>query len=188
MPLQWGPVYHHEASMSNPWIPNTSKSIGRTSPHPSRDNSLWCWCAPAVKLLQHSHAFSSDHDLESPRFDEPYLSIARSMIRTRVEKWHGYDGCISEKKLASWGKKFGRTKKIAKTSQFCCTKKRDSMDKLPWIDSLSTFIHHKKPHKFCFVGLKCQKCRDLRAFLGVKSGLLILVRVKDLTFSNSDRQ
>ena len=39
--------------------------------------------------------------------------------------------------------------------------------------------------KFCFVGLKCQKCRDLRAFLGVKSGLLILVRVKDLTFSIS---
>ena len=30
------------------------------------------------------------------------------------------------------------------------------------------------------------KCRDLRAFLRVKSGLLILVRVKDLTFSNSD--
>ena len=59
------------------------------------------------------------------------------------------------------------------------------MDKLPSIDSLSTFIHHKKPHKFCFVGLKCQKCRDLHAFLGVKSGLLILVRVKDLTFSNS---
>ena len=29
------------------------------------------------------------------------------------------------------------------------------------------------------------KCRDLRAFLRVKSGLLILVRVKDLTFSNS---
>ena len=59
------------------------------------------------------------------------------------------------------------------------------MDKLPSIDSLSTFIHHKKPHKFCFVGFKCQKCRDLRAFLGVKSGLLILVRVKDLTFCNS---
>ena len=39
---------------------------------------------------------------------------------------------------------------------------------------------------FCFVGLKCQKCRDLRALLGVKSGLLILVRVKDLTFSNSE--
>ena len=58
------------------------------------------------------------------------------------------------------------------------------MNKLPYIDSLSTFIHHKKPHKFCFVGLKCQKCRELRAFLGVKSGLLILVRVKDLTFSN----
>ena len=32
---------------------------------------------------------------------------------------------------------------------------------------------------FCFVGLKCQKCCDLRAFLGVKSGLTILVRVKD---------
>ena len=61
------------------------------------------------------------------------------------------------------------------------------MDKLPWIDSLSTFIHHKKPHKFCFVGLKCQKCRDLRAFLGVKSGLLILVHVKDLTFSNLEK-
>ena len=59
------------------------------------------------------------------------------------------------------------------------------MDKLPLIDSLSPFIHHKKPHKICFVGLKCQTCRDLRAFLGVKSGLLILVRVKDLTFSNS---
>ena len=29
------------------------------------------------------------------------------------------------------------------------------------------------------------KCRDLRAFLGVKSGLLILVRVKDLTFSKT---
>ena len=28
------------------------------------------------------------------------------------------------------------------------------MDKLPWIDCLSTFIHHKKPLKFCFVGLK----------------------------------
>ena len=38
---------------------------------------------------------------------------------------------------------------------------------------------------FCFVALKCQKCRDLRAFLGVKFGLLILVRVKDLTFSSS---
>ena len=59
------------------------------------------------------------------------------------------------------------------------------MDKLPLIDSLSPFIHHKKPHKICFVGLKCQTCRDLRAFLGVKSGLVILVRVKDLTFSNS---
>ena len=59
------------------------------------------------------------------------------------------------------------------------------MDKLPSIDSLSTFIHHKKPHKFCFVGLKCQKCRNIRAFLWVKSGLLILVRVKDLTFSIS---
>ena len=42
-----------------------------------------------------------------------------------------------------------------------------------------------KPHKFYFVGLKCQKCRDLRAFFGVNSGLLILVRVKDLTFSKS---
>ena len=28
------------------------------------------------------------------------------------------------------------------------------MDKLPWIDCLSTFIHHKKPLKICFVGLK----------------------------------
>ena len=52
------------------------------------------------------------------------------------------------------------------------------MNKVPWIDSLSTFIHHKKPYKFCFVVLKCQKCCDLRAFLGVKSGLTILVRVK----------
>ena len=61
------------------------------------------------------------------------------------------------------------------------------MDQLPQIDSLSTFIYQKKPHKFSFVGLKCQKCRDLLAFLGVKSGLFILVRVKlkDLTFSNS---
>ena len=59
------------------------------------------------------------------------------------------------------------------------------MDKLSWIDSVSTFIHHKKPSKFCFVGLKCKKCCDLRAFLGVKSGLPILVRVKDLTFCNS---
>ena len=61
------------------------------------------------------------------------------------------------------------------------------MDKMPSIDSLSTFIHHKKPHKFCFVGLKCQKCRDLHAFLGVKSVLLILVRAKNLTFSNSGK-
>ena len=60
------------------------------------------------------------------------------------------------------------------------------MDNIARIDSLCTFIHHKKNHKFCFVGSKCQKCRDLCAFLGVKSGLLILVRVKDLTFSNSD--
>ena len=53
------------------------------------------------------------------------------------------------------------------------------MDKLPYIDSLSTFIHHKKPHKFCFVGFYVpKKGRDLSAFLGVKSGLLILVRVK----------
>jgi len=66
-----------------------------------------------------------------------------------------------------------------------CANNLRSMDKAPYIDSLSTLIHHKKPHKFCFVGLKCQKCCDLCAFLGVKSGLLILVRVKDLTFSNS---
>ena len=65
------------------------------------------------------------------------------------------------------------------------------MDKLPFnewmnfIDSLSTFIQHKKPLKFCFVGLKCQRCHNLGAFLGVKSGLMILVRVKDLTFCNS---
>ena len=26
--------------------------------------------------------------------------------------------------------------------------------KLRQIDSLSTFIHHKNPHNFCFVGLK----------------------------------
>merc|ERR1712218_246044 len=66
-----------------------------------------------------------------------------------------------------------------------CAKNLRSMDKLPLIDSLSPFIHHKKPHKICFVGLKCQTCRDLCTFLGVKSGLVILVRVKDLTFSNS---
>ena len=75
---------------------------------------------------------------------------------------------------------------IGKTSHFwdvMC--KKFKINGQTAIDSLSTFIHHKKPHKFCFVGLKCQKCRDLLSFLGVKLGLLIMVRVKDLTFSSS---
>ena len=49
-------------------------------------------------------------------------------------------------------------------------------------------MHHKKPLKFCFLGLKCKKCRDLRTFLEVKSRLKILVRVKDLTFCNSEAE
>ena len=60
------------------------------------------------------------------------------------------------------------------------------MIKLPWIDSLSPFTHHKKRHKFCFVGLKCWKCRDLCTFLGVKSGLTILVREKIWHFATLD--
>ena len=36
----------------------------------------------------------------------------------RVGKCHGYDGYIRVKKLASWGKKFGRPKLLAKTSHF----------------------------------------------------------------------
>ena len=58
------------------------------------------------------------------------------------------------------------------------------MDKRAWVDILSTSIQHKKPLQVCFVGFKRQKCRDLCVFLGVKSGLKILVRVKDLTFCN----
>ena len=36
----------------------------------------------------------------------------------RVAKCHGYVGYIRLKRLSSWGKKFGRTKKLAKTSHF----------------------------------------------------------------------
>ena len=36
----------------------------------------------------------------------------------RVAKCHGYDGFIRVKKLASWSKKFGKTEKLAKTSNF----------------------------------------------------------------------
>ena len=36
----------------------------------------------------------------------------------RVAKCNQYDGYICVKKLASCGKKFGRTKKLAKTSHF----------------------------------------------------------------------
>ena len=40
------------------------------------------------------------------------------LVIIRVAKCHGYGGCIRVKKLPSWGKKFGKTKKIAKTSHF----------------------------------------------------------------------
>ena len=54
-------------------------------------------------------------------------------VNIRVGKCHGYDGYIRVKKLASWGKKFGRPKYLAKTSHFgkICAKNLRSMDKLP---------------------------------------------------------
>ena len=45
----------------------------------------------------------------------------------RVAKCHGYDGYIRVKELASWGKKLGRNKKLAKQAIFekiCATKLR----------------------------------------------------------------
>ena len=44
-------------------------------------------------------------------------------------------------------------------------------------------IHENYPQNAKITLLGPTKCRDLRAFLGVKSGLLILIRVKNLTFS-----
>ena len=49
-------------------------------------------------------------------------------------------------------------------------------------------IHENYPQNAKITLLGPTKCRDLRAFLGVKSGLTILVRVKDLTFCNSDQE
>ena len=49
-------------------------------------------------------------------------------------------------------------------------------------------IHIYSLQETSFVGFKRQECRNLRVFLGGKSGLKILVRVKGLTFCNSEQQ
>ena len=47
-------------------------------------------------------------------------------------------------------------------------------------------LFSKRSFIVSFVQFKCQNCRDIRNCLGVKSALKVLVRVKELTFRNSD--
>ena len=48
--------------------------------------------------------------LESDMEREVLLKEEEMLTANRVGKCHGYDGYIRVKKLASWGKKFGRPK------------------------------------------------------------------------------
>ena len=102
-----------------------SRSVGMMLP-------TWHLCPPA---------------LLSPTFEEAqeilifcYLSSSRNLrshIKAgRVAKCHGY---IRVKRLASWGKKFGRPKWLAKTSHFwedmCKNIARGTTD--PWVETIT---------------------------------------------------
>ena len=93
--------------------------------------------------------------------------------------------------MASSSKKFGSTKKLAKTSHFwgnlCKTFKIQWRNYHELIDYPHLFITRTLLSSVLYVlSAKDVAIYALCAFLGVKSGLTILVRVKDLTFCNSD--
>ena len=83
---------------------------------------------------------------------------------------------MTDKKLASQGNNFGKTKIMAKSSHFgkiCATRFSGQID----MDKLTVYPH-------LFITRNLLKCCNLRAFHGVKSVLKILVSVKDFTFYN----
>ena len=94
------------------------------------------------------------------------------LIKHRVAKCHGYDGYTRVKKLASWGKNIGRVKKIMYFWEDL---------QLAWFNIFSS--NKNSLYRVClFEAIKCTNV----ILLGVKFSFEILIRVKNLTFCNSD--
>ena len=70
------------------------------------------------------------------------------LFRGRVAKCHGYDGLIRVKMFAGWGKKFGSTCDLAKSSLFgksYATCALFTCKNLPYLIDLSTFALQNHP-------------------------------------------
>ena len=61
-----------------------------------------------IKSLKTSDQITTEDYNQRGNF--PFAKEENNKIKVRVGKCHGYDGYIRVKKLASWGKKFGRPK------------------------------------------------------------------------------
>ena len=85
----------------------------------------------------------------------------------RDAKCHGYDGLIRVKMFAGWGKKFGSTCDLAKSSLFgksYATCALFTCKNLPYLIDLSTFALQNHPFgQFC--SLKVQKLLRFTRFL-----------------------
>ena len=69
-------------------------------------------------------------------------------MHVRVAKCHGYDGLIRVKMFAGWGKKFGSTCDLAKSSLFgksYATCALFTCKNLPYLIDLSTFALQNHP-------------------------------------------
>ena len=102
----------------------------------------------------------------------------------RVAKCHRYDGYI---RVKYWqvGVKFWENTLFYKMKPFleeiCITYVKCLCLNFHDLTESSTFVLQKYP----LCQFWCQNDRDLRAFLRVKFGFMVLVRVKRLTFCNS---
>ena len=106
---------------------NRNCSYSPCGPCPTRRGRFceqqWPGCKLDVRFeVEHLiYTFSSLVSVEAHRIlllENQVLQCQLNLIHSRVGKCHGYDGYIRVKKLANWGKKFGRPKWSAKTSHF----------------------------------------------------------------------
>ena len=103
----------------------------------------------------------------------------------RVAKCHRYGRCICVKILEGWGKRWKRPRSFIKLSillvnstNFDVVLSLNQSYLIPFLLEVAIFLN--------FIQLKCEICRDLLTFHGVKFGVKDLLCVKYMTFRNSD--